>query len=227
MRVVLPLIAVAWRGPVHLPIAGRGRHSAPRAEASESFDDSFSSDMMSALARRMAEMSANENDRRVESMVVAASNWRTGGCAQRIITTLDEWVRRIHRVDGVLACGTYSGDVFVIDLESGETLDRWTTDDPEEPEITSIGFSDSEHVSSGDANGNVYFRRRGEAAPVLCASSEGPLQAHSGPVSGVHWDGGPLAYSCSFDSKLICYDVSVALRHRWHWWHWVPLACHA
>lgn len=169
----------------------------------------FGSDSLSTLAQRMEETRQGESERLAQSMLVAASNWRTGRCGQRTIATLDQWVRRMRRVDGVLACGTYTGDVLLVDVATGETVERWVPYDAGTdtlPEITALDW-DGRHVSSGDAAGAVFFYRAGEAVPALRVAAGGAMSGHARPVSGVYWRGDDLAYSSGLDGRLVCYHV--------------------
>ena len=50
---------------------------------------------MSLLAKRFQEVRDAEVDRRTESLLTAAKNWRTGRCEQRTVCVLDEWIRRL------------------------------------------------------------------------------------------------------------------------------------
>ena len=45
---------------------------------------------MSLLAKRFQEVRDAEVDRRTESLLTAAKNWRTGRCEQRTVCVLDE-----------------------------------------------------------------------------------------------------------------------------------------
>merc|ERR1712070_440796 len=84
---------------------------------------------MSFLQRRIAEVEVAETERAAErqltSMMQRASNWRTGNCAQRTLFVLEEWVRKLRVEDGLIACGTYSGEVVLADFDSGDLLIRW------------------------------------------------------------------------------------------------------
>ena len=164
--------------------------------------------LMASLLQRMGDVQEAESARQLESMVAAASNWRTGKCKQRTIAVLDEWARRVRMEDGRLAVGTYGGDVLLIDAASGETLRCWQDEDADgdADEITALGF-DGERIITGSSRGAVLLRRAGDdedGEPVLRAS-------HRGAVSGVHWprgaDGGRHAYSCGLDGRLVCHDV--------------------
>ena len=83
---------------------------------------------MSLLARRFQEVRDAEVDRRTESLLTAAKNWRTGRCEQRTVCVLDEWIRRLKCANGVVAMGTYSGAVVLAELESGEVVERWASE---------------------------------------------------------------------------------------------------
>jgi len=170
--------------------------------------DVFPDAMLAVLTQRMAETKQSEEDEQVERMMKTAANWRTGRCAQRAVVVLDEWIRRLHCQNGVLACGTYSGEVQTFDIESGDMLDSWIADleldeDDEEidQEITAICLSeDARYVLSGDAAGSVLLRQRGEDDPRLSVS-------HGAAISGVLWDGESRAYSTGLDGRFTCHDI--------------------
>ena len=173
---------------------------------------------LSVLSRRLTEVRDGERDEKIRSLSAAAANWNAGRCAQRTLVILDEWVRRLHTMDGVLACGTYSGEVVLVDIATGEVLETWQAvddqplgddgpmadlddDDDDLPEITAIEIAeDADHVLAGDAAGAVVLRRRGRAEPLVDAR-------HGDAVTGVHSDlvAGRL-YSASLDAKLCCHD---------------------
>jgi WD40 repeat protein len=175
---------------------------------------------LSVLQQRMAK-------RQVADMVTAASNWRTGTCEQRTVLVLEDWVRRVRCENGVLACGTYSGEVVLSDVASGQVLQRWEPEDgaaededhlleyggedgeeeegeeeddedEDRSEVTALDF-DGTHLASGHASGAVYLRD-GERCVM-----RGEL---AGVVTGVHWNGGPTAYTCSSDRRLAAWDVA-------------------
>ena len=174
------------------------RHASLQARSFADGDDA----LMASLMKRMDKVRESESSRQVTSVIAAAANWRTGNCTQRTIAILDQWVRRAKRVGDRLAAGTYSGDVVLVDVTTGEIIQSWESgsDGEEEPEVTALDF-DGTYLSCGDSAGAVTFRRAGAEAPVLRAS-------HHGVVSGVHWQGGgSRAYSCSVDSRLVCHDT--------------------
>ena len=208
-------------GPEESSQSGDDDPAATREQASEEvMDDSsslsgddmdeFSSSVMSVLSTRLAKAKQQTAEDKLQSMVTTAANWRSGRCAQRAVVVLDEWIRRLDCQNDVLACGTYSGDVQLVDVESGDLLETWYAeqldddddDDEVEQEITAIQLSeDAELVLSGDAAGYVMMYRRGVEAPMLRAS-------HGASVTGVHWDGASgRAYSTGFDKRFICHDV--------------------
>jgi len=162
--------------------------------------NSLGDEAMATLLERMRQARANEESQQVADMVAAANNWRTGQCQQQTVAVLDAWVRRAHRCDDLIAVGTYTGDVHLIEASSGETRRVWRGTEVAE-EITALCF-DGEHLSHCDADGDVSFRR-------LSSDSEEPLfsASHRRAASGVHWDGGQLAYSCSLDGRLVCYNI--------------------
>lgn len=141
----------------------------------------------------------------VGEMIETANNWRTGRCTQRTVAVHDDWVRRLACARGRVACGTYSGQVLVTDMDSGELLRHWKPavadadrGADEAAEVTAIGY-DGEHLASGDAVGSLYLRAGNEA--VLHAR-------HGGIVTGVHWDGGGAAYSASADRRFVRWSVA-------------------
>ena len=179
-------------------------------ELSSDEANEFSSSIMSVLSARLAAAKQKTSEERLQSMMAAAANWRSGRCAQRAVVVLDEWIRRLDCQDGVLACGTYSGDVHLVDVESGDLLDTWLAeqlvddddDDDVDQEITAIQLSeDAERVVSGDEAGYVLLRQRGAEDPLLRAS-------HGAPVSGVHWDAAnSRVYSSGMDNRFLCHHV--------------------
>ena len=178
---------------------------------------------LAVLSERLAKVREVEREERVGAMAAAAANWRTGRCAQRTLVLLDEWVRRLHCIDGLLACGTYSGEVVLVEMASGEILESWgapdeplgddgpmsalddSSDDPSE--ITAIELCrESEggggvRVVTGDASGAVALRQRGTAEPLIG-------WRHKRAVSGVHCDvESQRVYSSSLDGSLRCHDM--------------------
>lgn len=173
---------------------------------------------LAVLSRRLEEVREAERDASVKLISTAAANWRSGRCAQRTLIILDEWVRRLDCVDGTLACGTYSGEVVLVDIESGDVLETWLSadeplgddgpmsdlDDAETPpEITAIALAaDGKHVLAGDAAGRVALRARGVPEALFEVK-------HARPVSGVHYDvGANRVYSSSLDGTLLCHDAT-------------------
>ena len=162
----------------------------------------------------MAEIKESDADDKIQQMMAAAANWKEGRCAQRTIVVLDDWIRRLHYQNGVLACGTYSGDVQLVDFETGELYDTWYAelvdaeaddaddDDEIDQEITALHLSpDAQLVLSGDAAGSVLLRRRGTDNPVMRAT-------HRAAVSGVYWDDDKeLVYSTGVDARFHCHDA--------------------
>eukprot|EP00310_Coccolithus_braarudii_P006336 CAMPEP_0183370754 /NCGR_PEP_ID=MMETSP0164_2-20130417/103362_1 /TAXON_ID=221442 /ORGANISM="Coccolithus pelagicus ssp braarudi, Strain PLY182g" /LENGTH=275 /DNA_ID=CAMNT_0025547213 /DNA_START=75 /DNA_END=899 /DNA_ORIENTATION=+ len=162
---------------------------------------------LSLLMKRMDELKSVEKEReadeRVSQMLATATNWRTGRCAQRTVCVIADWVRKLRCEAGLLVCGTYSGDVVVADVDSGEVLHTWSppssdeNDEEELNEITALDF-DGAHIGSGDAGGAVHLRTR----DGLEMSAR-----HAGVVTGVHWRGGDSAFTCAADRRLIEWDV--------------------
>ena len=147
----------------------------------------------------------------VDQMVHAANNWRTGACTQRTVAIHDDWVRRLKCANNHVACGTHQGHVIVTDMDSGSDVAHFKPNsDKEAPrsqgllvvsaEVTAMDF-DGEHIVSGDATGSLYLRTRDRT--VMHAR-------HSGIVTGVHWDGGDVAYSTSDDRRFIAWSVPSA-----------------
>ena len=170
-------------------------------------DDILSDGALAALQKRIGAVRESENARKHAAMVAAANNWRTGDCVQRTVVVLDDLLRRAKRVGERLACGTCAGAVLLLEVGTGEILQRWEDidDGDEQAEITALDF-DGEQLSSGDSSGAVVLRRVGDEAAVLRAR-------HRGPVSGVHWQGSDRAYSCSVDGRFVCHDVTSAREH--------------
>ena len=190
----------------------------------------FSAASLAVLSQRLDSLRDSASAERVQEIMDAAANWKSGRCAQRVVCILDDWIRRLDVLDGTLACGTYTGDVALVDIATGSLVDSWDTtvwdtaeSDTEydgQSEITAIRLCLSSaagggeasaaaaaeqqqqlHVLSGDAAGTVYMRVKGQATPLLRAT-------HRAPVSGVHYDGVSRLYSASLDSRLACYDLS-------------------
>ena len=76
---------------------------------------------MSLLAKRFQEVRDAEVDRRTESLLTAAKNWRTGRCEQRTVCVLDEWIRRLKCANGVVANG---GAIMSLEFKSGGNPDQ-------------------------------------------------------------------------------------------------------
>jgi hypothetical protein len=192
------------------------RMMATRGQADGDDTQGFSTASLKILSRRVEEMKQSARDHEVQRLMRSAANWRTGSCTQRTLVVLDDWVRRLHTADGVsLACGTHSGDVLLVDIESGSVVETWDAVEPPgggasanlegeaPPDITAIVLSDdAQHVLVGDAAGVVALRTRGRKLPCMTV-------AHTRAVSGVFWDG-PCSrvYSSSLDGRLACHDAS-------------------
>ena len=112
---------------------------------------------LNLLQQRMEDVRTSEASARAAEMMTLATNWRVGRCTQRTLLVLEDWVRRLRCARGMVACGTYAGDVVIADMESGEVVRKWEPEGEEQSEVTAIDF-DGEHVSSGDA-GRVGFAR--------------------------------------------------------------------
>ena len=56
----------------------------------------------SGLSKRIAEVETSEVEQRVQRTIQTAANWREGKCSQRVLFTLDDWVRRLSVSDGRL-----------------------------------------------------------------------------------------------------------------------------
>lgn len=209
MRAVLLLLSPLLAAGLWDRVGGVARRA--RRVAGVLLCDSSSEWDLALLQRRMA-------DQQVSEMVRAAANWRTGTCEQRTVLVLEDWVRRLRVANGVLACGTYGGEVILADVASGELNARFEPElppgmlkeeedgegereeedeDEHQSEVTALDF-DGTHVSSGHASGALYLRDSERC--VMSAE-------HAGVVTGIHWDGGAIAYSCSADRRLIAWDV--------------------
>ena len=205
----------AWRRCAIARLLDKG--DAPDNEEDTGGDPWDSS--LAVLSRRLGEVRDAERDEEVQNLIAASNNWKVGRCAQRTLVILDEWVRRIHCADGLLACGTYSGEVVLVDIGTGDILETWPAgdeqplgdfgvmadlvDDPdEEPvEITAVAIAkDGTHVVSGDAAGAVVLRRRGREEPLVAAR-------HRKSVTGVHavLEDNRM-FSASLDATLRCHD---------------------
>ena len=153
----------------------------------------------SLLQSRFAQVQTSEADARVQQMLQTATNWKDGRCEQRVLLTLQDWVRKLSVARDLCVCGTHSGVVVLSDLESGTVLQRWVAPLGGGSEVTSVGFN-GEHIISGDASGGVYLRQW-RPATALSPPPRSPLSPlcgrHRGAVSGVHWPGGGVACSCS------------------------------
>ena len=140
-------------------------------DAAES-DDSDPVDW-SLLQRRFAQVQTAEAEARVQQMRQTATNWKEGRCEQRVLITLQDWVRKLSVSQDMCLCGTHSGVVALSDLESGMLLQRWLAPAPGGgSEVTSVGF-DGEHIISGDASGGVCLRRW---RPTGCTPLVGSVQ---------------------------------------------------
>ena len=157
----------------------------------------------SLLQRRFAQVQSAEAEARVRQMRQTATNWKDGRCEQRVLITLQDWVRKLSVARDLCICGTHSGVVALSDLESGMLLQRWLAPAPGGgSEVTSVGF-DGEHIISGDAAGGVCLRRWGPTTSLSPPPRSLPRPLcgrHRGAVSGVHWPGGDVACSCSADA---------------------------
>lgn len=173
---------------------------------------------MELLSRRFEEVRAAQVEEQASAMLETARNWRTGLCAQTALIEIDDWVRRLRVADnGQMVCGTYSGYMLLVDSLTGELLRQWSPPsldsgdgdgdgdvdiESEAHEICAIGF-DGAHVVGGDAAGVVRLHASEEGG----AWRSWQAVAHASPVSGVHWDGGALAFSCSQDCRLRAWLV--------------------
>jgi len=184
VRTLAPSVAVCRSGRMSM------------CDAAESADNPVD---WSLLQSRFVQVQTAEADARVQQMLQTATNWKDGRCEQRVLLTLQDWVRKLSVARDLCVCGTHSGVVVLSDLESGTVLQRWVAPLGGGSEVTSVGF-DGEHIISGDASGGVYLRRWRPTAALLPPprSPPSPLCGrHRGAVSGVHWPGGDVAYSCS------------------------------
>lgn len=157
------------------------------------------------LQRRFAEVESSEVEGRVRRTKQTMSNWREGNPQQqKALLTINDWIRRLSVSGDRLACGTYQGDVILIDVDSGKILQRWPAP-KDSGEVTSIGLDD-ERCISGDAEGGVWLRstERNERLVLLSAR-------HGATVSGVHWPGGGRAYSCGTDGRVCAWAVPETL----------------
>ena len=188
---------------------------------------------MSLLARRFQEVRDAEVDRRTESLLTAAKNWRTGRCEQRTVCVLDEWIRRLKCANGVVAMGTYSGAVVLAELESGEVVERWASeaeeamdrdDDDDDDDLDEyeeeyeeldgpLDFSTSQpysdEVTAIDFDGERVGSGDASGRLRLRTRERGLVLSaqHNAPVTGVHWRDDARAYSCSADRRLCAWDV--------------------
>jgi len=186
--------------PTRWTLRGTARSRVQRLSMSDSDDADTPAPGwdMSVLQERIATQT-------VSDMVTTASNWRSGTCEQKTVLILEDWVRRLRVANGVLACGTYLGDVVLTDLASGAVVQRWEPEDTftqeyeellayegeyeedeeeeeegnHRSEVTCLDF-DGIHVSSGHASGALYLR---DAERCVMRGE------HAGVVTGVHWDG--------------------------------------
>lgn len=168
---------------------------------------------MELLQQRMNEV----RNGKVSSMLQTAANWRAGRCSQHTLVALDDWVRRLRCADnGLLVCGTYSGAVVLVDIESGEQLRTWepisrgdysaTSDECDDDyqdqglrcEVTAIEF-DGVTWAAGDASGNIRVHNTTGTAHWGLARCEAP-------VSGLCFHEEQL-YSVSVDRRLVCWTI--------------------
>ena len=197
-RSLAPSVAVCRSGRMSMCDAAESDDSDP--------DDSDPVDW-SLLQRRFAQVQTAEAEARVQQMRQTATNWKDGRCEQRVLITLQDWVRKLSVSRDLCLCGTHSGVVALSDLESGMLLQRWLAPAPGGgSEVTSVGF-DGEHIISGDASGGVclrWWRPTTSLSPPPCSLPRPLCGRHRGAVSGVHWPGGDVACSCPADACPSC-----------------------
>lgn len=156
----------------------------------------------SLLQKRFAEVESSEVEGRVRRTKRTMTNWREGNPQQqKALLTINDWIRRLSVSGDRLACGTYQGDVILIDADSGKILQRWPAP-KDSGEVSAISL-DGERCISGDVEGGVWLRSadRDERLVLLSASHSGAA------VSGVHWPEGGRAYSCGTDGRLVAWAV--------------------
>jgi WD40 repeat protein len=137
---------------------------------------------LAGLVARVAALRAAEADADQR----AAANWATGRCTQRTVAIIGDWVRKLRFFESTLVCGTYAGDVHVIDIPTGaitRTLRGLTA------EVTALEF-DGTVVAAGAADGTVC---RWDAA----SGDGGALGRHEGAaITAVALEGAGVVAAC-------------------------------
>jgi hypothetical protein len=203
------------------------------ADAADGEEEPWSSSL-ALLSKRISAVRESEGDEQVKALMAAAANWNSGRCAQRPIVILDEWVRRLHAADGILACGTYSGEVVLVDMETGECLENWMAEEPPAGadadasahaaahDDAAVAADDVDDELDDDAAEITAIVLSNDAQRVLAGDAAGAVvmreRGHAHPifraqhraaVSGVHWDGtSERVYSTSLDARLACHELA-------------------
>ena len=203
-RLRAPLTPRSTTHAADVAVCRSGRMSmCDAAESDDSDPDDSDPVDWSLLQRRFAQVQTAEAEARVQQMRQTATNWKDGRCEQRVLITLQDWVRKLSVARDLCLCGTHSGVVALSDLESGILLQRWLAPAPGGgSEVTSVGF-DGEHIISGDASGGVclrWWRPTTSLSPPPRSLPRPLCGQHRGAVSGVHWPGGDVACSCPADA---------------------------
>jgi len=82
--------------------------------------DNNNDDLLTALKKRQLDLSQSQEE--------IQQRWRTADCQRRSLE-LPDWVRRVSVQYPLAACGSSSGDVYVIHCESGDVIGRGQTEE--------------------------------------------------------------------------------------------------
>ena len=145
---------------------------------------------LKGLSARVAALRATE----IAADARTAANWRVGRVAQRTVTVLSDYVRRLRFCGDTLAVGTYGGEVHLIHVPSGRVVRTFTGLGAE---VTALDF-DGTSVAAGSLDGGVcrwdagsgaggeLARHAGEAVTAVALEGPGVVVATAGGAVAAH-----------------------------------------
>eukprot|EP00897_Mesotaenium_endlicherianum_P004735 jgi/Mesen1/428/ME000100S10665 len=169
--------------PLDLPEAASDRGSRYRKSKDEHD--------WAVLQKRIAFMKerAEEDDR------LAARNWRSGTCSQKVVAFLENWVRKMKFAGEVLACGTHAGKVVLFSLVSQQELACFKG---HSSEITALDFDGARLVAASEASTFLLWDTLASQGVGDAGTS---FRGHTKAVTGLQLDG-PHVVSSSEDGTV-------------------------